>query len=300
MLNRILDKSVIFSFDRSGFLRHQKHFEPEKLQGNEAHALITGISSGIGLAAAETLISLGTRVLGVARSPEKAAPHLSSNLITLKKLDMGRLEDIIKFSASLTDPFNILIHNAGSMPLVKTITPKGYEEIFASQVIGPYFLTRSMIENNKLASGSKIIFVSSGGMYLKNLDLSDIHFSHTAYSRYQAYANAKRAQVCLTRLFEKHYPRRFFFSAMHPGWVDTPGVEHSMPWFYTLLKSRFRTPSEGADTLVWLALTQKNLPSGKFWFDRKQAPEAFFALKGLEEEENKLWNLLDNLYTQCR
>ena len=41
--------------------------------------------------------------------------------------------------------------------------------------------------------------------------------------------------------------------AMHPGWVDTPGVESGLPLFGKITGPILRTPEEGADTLVWLA-----------------------------------------------
>jgi dehydrogenase/reductase SDR family member 12 len=61
--------------------------------------------------------------------------------------------------------------------------------------------------------------------------------------------------------------------AMHPGWADTPGVESSLPRFYTLTKVLLRTPQEGADTIVWLgAAPQGANSSGGFWHDRRQRP----------------------------
>jgi hypothetical protein len=40
---------------------------------------------------------------------------------------------------------------------------------------------------------------------------------------------------------------------MHPGWVDTPGLEAGLPRFRRLWRPLLRTPAEGADTAVWLA-----------------------------------------------
>jgi NAD(P)-dependent dehydrogenase (short-subunit alcohol dehydrogenase family) len=41
--------------------------------------------------------------------------------------------------------------------------------------------------------------------------------------------------------------------AMHPGWVDTPGLQSGLPRFRALWRPLLRTPAEGADTVVWLA-----------------------------------------------
>jgi dehydrogenase/reductase SDR family member 12 len=60
---------------------------------------------------------------------------------------------------------------------------------------------------------------------------------------------------------------------MHPGWVDTPGVQSSLPRFYKATKLLLRTPEEGADTIVWLgAAPQPACSTGGFWQDRRQRP----------------------------
>lgn len=71
----------------------------------------------------------------------------------------------------------------------------------------------------------------------------------------------------------EHYARRYpsiHFSTMHPGWADTPAVRMSMPDFYEKMKNRLRTAEQGADTAVWLAVSDAALrhPSGLFFQDR--------------------------------
>jgi len=58
---------------------------------------------------------------------------------------------------------------------------------------------------------------------------------------------------------------------MHPGWADTPSVRSSLPRFWRVMRKRLRTPEQGADTLLWLAVAPA-LPSGQFWFDRAPQP----------------------------
>ena len=113
-------------------------------------------------------------------------------------------------------PIDLLIHNAGDMPHSLTITQDGFEQMFASQVLAPFILTKTLADLGKLRKGCRIIFVSSGGMYLQKLDLSDLLFEKSSYNKYTGYANAKRAQVILSELFSKKYPQ-YLFSSMHPG-----------------------------------------------------------------------------------
>ncbi len=100
-------------------------------------------------------------------------------------------------------PIDLFIHNAGDMPLSLTITKDGFEQMFASQVLGPFVLTKTLADLGKLRQGCRIIFVSSGRMYLQKLDLSDLLFEKRSYNNYTGYANAKKAQVILSELFSK-------------------------------------------------------------------------------------------------
>jgi hypothetical protein len=51
LLDKLLDSSIFFSFDRSGFLRHRRGFDPadpERSMRGKLY-LVTGANSGLGL-----------------------------------------------------------------------------------------------------------------------------------------------------------------------------------------------------------------------------------------------------------
>lgn len=292
-LNQLLDLTVVFSFDHSGFLRHCPAPLPlVDLSGRQG--IVTGASSGIGLAVARALIHQGMSCQLIARHIEK----IKETFVFPQKcasLDMGHLRKVYSFSINeISGPIDLLIHNAGGMPNSLQITEEGFEHMFASQVIGPFILTKTLADSGKLRPGCRVIFVSSGGMYLQKLDLTDLLFQKKPYNKYTGYANAKRAQVILSELFSKNYPD-YHFSAMHPGWADTSGVQKSMPLFRKFLKKRLRSAEEGADTLLWLA-TAEDYPNGQFWFDRKLQKTTIFKInQSSEKDEELLWNTCDSI-----
>lgn len=257
-----LDRTVYFSFDQTGFLRHKKHFADEVWDAAGLTALVTGGSKGIGFSAGSTLQSLGATVYNLSRTPSSQFRHIPC--------DLSSQSDIISATEDLP-PLDILIHNAGLMPNSLHFSKNGIELTWATHVLGPYILTNALKDAGKLKPGTRVIFVTSGGMYLYPLELEDLQWSQRDYNKYAAYANAKRAQVILTEYFSKTLPNQIV-SAMHPGWVKTEGVAHSMPEFYKWMEKRLRTPDEGADTIVYLALT-KPYKSGELWFDRHIAPK---------------------------
>ena len=89
-----------------------------------------------------------------------------------------------------------------------------------------------------------------------------------------AYARAKRAQVVLSEEWAKRLRSDgIAVHAMHPGWADTPGLETGLPGFRTLVGPLLRTPQEGADTIVWLAVAEEpGRTTGRFWLDRRPRP----------------------------
>ncbi len=302
-VNQLLDLTIIFSFDHSGFKRHCPD-QLQKVDLSGRHGIVTGASSGIGLEVTKALLQQKMDCQLIGRDLEKLKNSFKSDQSVsctgYHCLDMSDLKKVYSFAIDELDtPIDLLIHNAGNMPHSLTITKDGFEQMFASQVLAPYILTKTLADRGKLRQGCRIIFVSSGGIYLQKLDLSDLLFEKRSYNKYTGYANVKRAQVILSELFSQKYPQ-YLFSSMHPGWADTPGVRYSMPLFKKLLNKRLRSAEEGADTILWLAMAAEH-PNGKFWFDRKQAKTTILNLnKSSEEDYELLWKSCESILASIK
>ena len=99
-----------------------------------------------------------------------------------------------------------------------------------------------------------------------------------------AYAMTKRAQVSLTELIAPTFKESgTVVNSMHPGWAATPGVADSLPGFSKLMRRRLRSPKQGADTIIWLAVSEVGAQaSGSFWFDRKKVSP--YLIPGTQED----------------
>lgn len=102
----------------------------------------------------------------------------------------------------------------------------------------------------------------------------------------------------MTEQLALKHPNILFLS-MHPGWVDTPGVEKSLPTFHRLLSTNLRSPAEGADTIIWLATVPKSNPklkNGTFYADRMEAPKhlPLAWTRSPPEEDIQLMNVLSD------
>lgn len=289
MWDKILDLSIYYSFDASGYLRHQKHF---KKISNEyikhRTVLITGGTSGIGKALALSLAQREAHVFVTGRDPKKFyESELPNSAVSFLNMDLCNFENI-KNSIKDLPIFDYVVCNAGSMPSELQIIEERFDSLFASQVIGHLVLIRALIEQKKASHECAFHFNSSGGMLLKKLDMSDLTWKKKSYDKVSAYANAKRAQVLLNEYLSMRFSE-YVFTASHPGWVATNALFESMPKFYKKLSHRLRTPEQGADTLLWLVSRGTLLHSGKFWFDRKKTKTyPFFWTRESEKAKDRL------------
>jgi NAD(P)-dependent dehydrogenase (short-subunit alcohol dehydrogenase family) len=287
-IDAALEATVLGSFSRVGIIvrRATQHWSDEaspSLQGKTA--LVTGATSGIGLAAAIQMAKRGAAVRIVGRNEAKAAAAQSTirrasgeaSDVDFDVVDVSDFDAVRAFAKRFTAAnasLDVLVHNAGALTADYRQAPSGCEATLAAHVLGPFLLTSLLLPTLRAASNhATVITVSSGGMYTERLDLATLEMTANDYKGATAYARAKRAQVVLNHEWSKRIPAdQIAFHAMHPGWVDTPGVESGLPTFYRVMKPLLRTPDDGADTIVWLA-GNPSVDSGHFWLDRRRRSE---------------------------
>jgi NAD(P)-dependent dehydrogenase (short-subunit alcohol dehydrogenase family) len=304
----VLDPTIVLSFDRTGFQAHALGFDPDDLAVDLSgrRALISGANSGIGFESALGLADLGAEVVLMCRSRErgeKAAEEIQartgSRRVSLECLDVSDLTAVREVGARLASgPVDVLIHNAGVLPDTRVETKDGLELTFATHVAGPHLLTRLLRPALERSDDARVIWVSSGGMYTRRLNLEDPQWKRRRYDGVIAYAETKRAQVVLAELWaEVLADTSVRVYSMHPGWADTPAVASSLPRFRRVMQALLRTPAEGADTVVWLAASRRAREwNGRFFFDR--APRRTHLLPGTREsaaDRRKLWALCEAL-----
>jgi NAD(P)-dependent dehydrogenase (short-subunit alcohol dehydrogenase family) len=282
ILDAALDASLVLSWDRTGFRRHARHFAADDLAADLRGrvCLVTGANAGLGRAAAAGLARRGARVGLLCRSEARGREaeralraETGSREVFYAPLDASDLVSVRACAARLAgERVDVLVHNAGVLPAERGETRDGLELTFATHVVGPWLLTNLLEPGLRRAGAARVVLVSSGGMYAARLSCDDVDWRRRPYDGVAAYAQTKRMQVVLAGLLaERLAPAGCAVHAMHPGWARTPGVESSLPRFFRLTRSILRTPEEGADTILWLALApEPGRSSGRFWFDRAE------------------------------
>ena len=311
--SKVLDPTLVFSFDRTGFARHRLAFEPGDLDVDlkGRTALVTGANSGLGRSSALALAEKGATVFLLCRHPERGRAaeteiRLASGneRVVFECCDVSELGSVHALAGRLgRRPVDVLIHNAGILPDERRLTRDGLESTWATNVTGPFLLTALLLPNLALAARergeARVINISWGGMYTQRLDLRDVGWDNRAFDGVVAYAQTKRAEVVLSELWAEKLSAagddlaRIAVNAMHPGWADTPSVRLALPRFYRITRAILRTPRQGADTIVWLAACDRiRGQTGGFYFDRRRV--ATHLRRGTGErpgDRRRLWAL---------
>lgn len=303
-VDAVLEASIVGSFTRIGFAVRRRldgWSDLRALDRSGRVIVISGATSGLGRAAAGAWAAMGATVVMLARSGARAEAacaairaEVPAARVTFRVADVADLTAIRRVAGELLADFpriDALVHNAGSLDPERAVTADGIEQTLACHVVGPFLLTALL--RPALGAGSRVLWVSSGGLYTEPLAVDRLEMDATAYDGVTAYARAKRAQVTLSALWAARLSPAVVH-AMHPGWADTPGVSKSLPMFRRIVGAGLRTPDEGADTLVWLAVDD-GLPletTGQFWLDRRPRPlhrRAATRRSDTPEERAKLW-----------
>ncbi|KAK5921126.1 hypothetical protein CgunFtcFv8_024857 [Champsocephalus gunnari] len=188
--------------------------------------------------------------------------------VEFKKLDLASLQSVRQFVQSFKErdlPLNILVNNAGVMLLPEGRTEDGFEQHFGVNYLGHFLLTWLLLDtlkdSGKCGYFSRVVNVCSSAHRIGEIRLNDLN-SCQSYSAHAAYCRSKLAQLWFSsHLHQELQCGGFPLSscAVDPGMVDTALYRHLWTPLRlaqsTIARLLFRTPAEGATTVLFAALS---------------------------------------------
>ena len=244
--------------------------------------VVSGATGGIGRAIALGAAARGATVLALGRDARKlealAAQATGPGSIYPVAVDLALMQDVARAAGQIAacGGVDVLVHNVGVMCHEFRKTREGFEQSFATNLLGHWVLDEGLRTGGALKADSAIISMSSGGMYGAALDVAALQSPDAEHhDGFAAYAQHKRAQVELTHYWNRLGPGQPRAWVMHPGWVDTDGVRSALPGFRKVFGAVLRNAGEGADTALWLAATRPGTGEG-IWLDRHRDGEHAF------------------------
>ena len=263
--------------------------------------IITGSSNGLGKESAFDLLNHNAKIIFACRSEErtmKVINTLPENLrknATFMKLDISSFKSIINFVKEIKQKYNkidILMNNAGSMPINFVWTEDDYDSYFISLYLGPFLLTTLLMNHMNNDGDSKIINLSSAMHFWPQLEKGDIQkYKNKDYMKdfyknstaTKLYNNTKLFIIYMTQYFAKLCEKnnlKIKNVCLHPGLVKSDFFEKvsrsnyfasiGKNILYHLINLVSKTPVEGSQTQLYLSYAKnEELINGGYYADCK-------------------------------
>lgn len=271
--------------------------------------VITGATSGIGLATARILTQRGFCVLGIghnkencerakqdliSENPNANIRFFSADLMQQREVD-GVAEQIAACLRSDGDGgLFALILNAGCVRSWYATTEEGYEQQFALNHLSGFLLTYRLLPFLQKAGGRVLITGSNSHKGIR-VHWDDVMLRR-GYNPLTAYKQSKLCNLLFAKALNDHYPEYGIRAyVVDPGLVKTNiGNKKTgafVNWFWSLHKRRGDPPAVPARTYAFLCEWERQ-PEGLYYYHCK---EAAYSGQVTGENANRLFALSERL-----
>jgi NAD(P)-dependent dehydrogenase (short-subunit alcohol dehydrogenase family) len=247
--------------------------------------VITGAANGIGAETARALAGLGAQIVIVDRDAangQSVAAELGGQLLVCDLTRPEQVRETADRLLAICPRINVLINNAGVFRARYEETPEGRESTLASNHLGGFLLT-ALLADRLRESSARVIFVSSdahrqaGAPDFDNLNgptgwpakQVDLNAGFAAYNQSKLLVTAAALELA-----QRWADSGVTVNVVAPGALVPTNIyaEVTGPfaWFVALMRPLLRTPTEAAQTAIYLAASPEVAGvTGWYWKDRR-------------------------------
>lgn len=193
-------------------------------------AVVTGATSGLGLAIATGLVERGWQVVAhgpdssSAREAAEAVGFAQTGAVHPESADFADLDQVRALAARIRTRYgrvDALVNNAAVIHDQWTPTQDGVDRTFAVNFLGPYLLTRLLLPAVLARPGGRILIVASEAHRGTELDLERAHRPQD-YERFASYQRSKLAALMFAyELARRTEAARVSVMSADPGMMRT-------------------------------------------------------------------------------
>lgn len=260
--------------------------------------VVTGATSGLGLAMAKNLAGLGQVVIGIGRRPSACRdarneilsvyPNTNVHYLVADLSLMGQvriLADEIKQKVYDLgyDVIDVLIHNAGIQTNVHKVTYENNEVMWATNYLAAFLLTKELQPLLDASRDARVILTTSDGARKAKLDWQNIR-SLTPKSNDDVYHQTKLADLMFALEYDHKYADRGDLHAycVNPGRVNTElrtkNTSGIKKIFSKFGKHKAKSIEQGIETTMYLCLAERLPKNMVFYENKKPAEPSKFAI----------------------
>lgn len=229
-------------------------------------AVVTGATRGIGKEIARGLLGQGMTVVIGARDAEigeavsrELVVEADGGTVEVLPLDLSSMASVRSFARAVSTShpaLHLLINNAGAWFNERRESPDGHEATLATNVLGPYLLTKLLMPQLR-SSAARVITTTSSTV--GNYDPSDLEFSRRPYDSFKAYKQSKQIARMMTWILARRADgSAVTVNTVGPGTVKTEFLNSASGFSAKLMALAVKvigvTPAQGAVTPLWAAL----------------------------------------------
>ena len=265
--------------------------------------LVTGVNSGLGQESARVFAERGAKILGAARTLEKATDAcraFGDNTVPVacELSEPESVRDCIAEVRKVGVQLDVILCNAGIMALPERQVKHGQELQFLTNHIGHFILVTGLLD--LLAPRGRVVVLSSMAHKMApsgGIQFDDLSFER-GYSAWKAYGQSKLANLLFARALSRRLEKGQTANAVHPGVIGTD------LWRHMGTAARVVAPlagavalknvHEGAATQCFVA-TRPDLAhvNGEYFSDCNQAKSS--ALGADRDLSERLWKVTEDI-----
>jgi NAD(P)-dependent dehydrogenase (short-subunit alcohol dehydrogenase family) len=242
--------------------------------------VVTGSTSGVGLAAVRRLARGGARIVMVCRDRAKAegvageladSGHARPRIVVADFRDLPSVRAAAAELLDMCPRIDVLINSAGIHSTTRTFTAAGLETVFCVNHLAPFLLTHLLLERMRQSAPSRIIDVNSEGHRFAGFDPDDLRWERRRYSGLRGYGASKTAQLLTVwELADQLRGSGVTVNAMHPGDVRTNIGSNNGPVYRAFKRAviwpTLKDPAISGEALYYLAAAPEMAGvSGRFF-----------------------------------